>query len=130
MDARDNHFYMVVIDCTVICFVDLFSVCEAKLVFCISEENAVSLLTYADVLQAQLLYGKCVQFITGHPSLQMSEEFKHLSLKTRIFIEGEYTRSLYVTFYNLMHAGHHCIIASTFVITLEQMVMEGSLHNT
>ena len=73
---------------------DLFSVCEAKLVFCISEENAVSLLTYADVLQAQLLYGKCVQFITGYPSLQMSEEFKHLSLKARTFIEGEYARSV------------------------------------
>ena len=59
---------------------------------CISEENAVSLLTYADVLQAQLLYGKCVQFITGHPSLQMSEEFKHLSPKTRTFIEGHIVR--------------------------------------
>ena len=69
---------------------------------CISEENAVSLLTYADVLQAQLLYGKCVQFITGHPSLQMSEEFKHLSLKTRAFIEGDivrYTRMLYCIIY-------------------------------
>jgi len=85
---------------------DLFSVCEAKLVLCISEENAVSLLTYADVLQAQLLYGKCVQFITGHPSLQMSEEFKHLSLKTRTFIEGEYARYRF----NLIHleALYHC----------------------
>ena len=59
---------------------------------CISEENAISLLTYADVLQAQLLYGKCVQFITSHPSLRMSEEFIHLSLKTRTFIEGDIVR--------------------------------------
>jgi len=99
---------------SVICFVDLFSVCEAKLVFCIGEENAVSLLTYADVLQAQLLYGKCVQFITSHPSLQMSEEFKHLSLKTRTFIEGEFAR--YIVLYILLTFNHTCILS--YIATL------------
>ena len=125
---------------------DLFSVCEAKLVFCISEENAVSLLTYADVLQAQLLYGKCVQFITGHPSLQMSEEFKHLSLKTRTFLEAEYARSVccnaskqsFVLNYAFLwvfifmiefvmkrvnYLGHNQII-------LGRVIMEGNLHST
>ena len=73
---------------------DLFSVCEVKLLSCINEENAIDLLTYADGLQALLLYGRCVQFVTVHTALHNSEELKRLSPKTRTFIEGESVRSV------------------------------------
>lgn len=70
----------------------MFSICEIKLLSCINEENAIDLLTYADGLQAQLLYVKCVQFITVHTALHDCEELKRLSLKTRSFLEGEFVR--------------------------------------
>ena len=78
---------------------DMFSVCEVKLLSCINEENAIDLLTYADGLQAQLLYVKCIQFVTVHTALHNSEELKGLSPKTRSFIEGEFSRFVY----NLKH---------------------------
>ena len=70
----------------------MFSVCEIKLSSCINEENAIDLLTYADGLQARLLYVKCVQFITDHTTLHNCEQLKGLSPKTRSFIEGEFVR--------------------------------------
>lgn len=74
----------------------MFSVCEVQLLSCVSEENAVDLLTYADGLQAQLLYGKCVQFITGHTALCNTKELEGLSPKTRSFIEGEFARYVHI----------------------------------
>ena len=73
---------------------DLFSVCEVKLLSCINEESVIDLLTYADGLQALLLYKRCVQFVTLHTALHNSEELKRLSPKTRTFIEGEFVRSV------------------------------------
>ena len=70
----------------------MFSVCETKLSSCINEENAIDLLTYADGLQAQLLYVKCVQFITVHTVLHNCDELKGLSPKTRSFLEAEFAR--------------------------------------
>ena len=70
----------------------MFSVCEVKLLYCINEENAIDLLTYAEGLQAQLLYGKCIQFITGHTVQLKSEELNVLSPKTKTFIEGYFLR--------------------------------------
>ena len=70
----------------------MFSVCEVKLLSCVTEENAIDLLSYADGLQAQLLYVKCVQFVTVHTALHNSEWLKGLSPKTRSFIEEEFVR--------------------------------------
>ena len=73
---------------------DMFSVCEVKLLYCINEDNAVDLLTYADGLQAQLLYGKCVQFIINHAVLH-NTDLNGLSPKTKTFLEGEFVRYLF-----------------------------------
>ena len=82
---------------------DMFSVCEVKLLYCINEENAIDLLTYADGLQAQILYGKCVQYITSHTTLFNSDELKDLSPKIKTFIEMQFARYLAtVCTYNLV----------------------------
>ena len=74
----------------------MFSICEVKLLYCINEENAIDLLTYADGLQAQILYGKCIQYITSHTVLFNSEELKGLSPRTKTFIEIQFIRYMYV----------------------------------
>ena len=87
------YFYVVVITCLyAFLTLDMFSICEVKLLYCINEENAIDLLTYADGLQAQILFGKCVQYITSHTALFNSEELKGLSPKTKTFIEIQFVR--------------------------------------
>ena len=85
---------------------DMFSVCEVKLLYCINEENAIDLLTYADGLQAQILYGKCVRYITSHTTLFNSDELKDLSPKIKTFIEMQFARYI---------RSYICIVAIVYI---------------